>query len=485
MKFDMLRHYLLLSTSLATVWVMGAQGAYISPKKSVRDDITRTDTNGSSLRSLSRGNLQNANHTSEHLEKRFPISDNGRCGVNFGTTCQDDECCSVEGRPDGLNTEDWPRPHVGSVPYGKAIFHCTKPGTVALTFDDGPWKYTEELLDVLEKFGVKATFFLTGRNLGKGAINDPVTDWPRLIHRMKADGHQIASHTWSHQRLPKLSKTLLRQQMIFNEIAIADLLGFFPTYMRPPYSASNEDVDRWLSELGYHVTYFDLDTEGYLHDNEEDIEISKSIVDKAFDGKDPEKHQYLHIEHDTVYETVSTLVSYTIEALYHGGFTPVTVGECLDDPEENWYRWPDADKETHAVVELDQNLSPVDPATQAWPTSNQTSPISEKAGSRLNLPRHIFNQIRSAPLKSQLFVNESGHSLNQSLLFPYHPLNRSLPLHRLPPTNDGRCGPAFRNATCSNQKTEKCCSKSGWCGSTEGHCSAGCQETFGTCGMAK
>lgn len=66
------------------------------------------------------------------------------CQLEYGPSCD------ANMRPRGENTEDWPRPHVGDVPYGQAIFHCTQPGTVALTFDDGPWKYTEELLDVLE-----------------------------------------------------------------------------------------------------------------------------------------------------------------------------------------------------------------------------------------------------------------------------------------------------------------------------------------------
>ncbi|UKZ57036.1 hypothetical protein TrVGV298_010886 [Trichoderma virens] len=233
------------------------------------------------------------------------------------------------------------------------------PGTVALTFDDGPWEYTEELLDILESLtlylqenGVKATFFITGRNLGKGAINDPSTDWPRLIRRMKADGHQIGSHTWSHQRLPTVGKSRLRQQMIYNEIAIADILGVFPTYMRPPYSASDEDVDRWLGELGYHITYFDLDTEGYLH--EEEIDISEDIARRAFDEKDLDTDSYLHIEHDIVSESVHTLIPYTIDLLYNAGFKPVTVGECLGDPEENWYRSRDEESEKRSVG-LDQD----------------------------------------------------------------------------------------------------------------------------------
>ncbi|KAL7941484.1 carbohydrate-binding module family 18 [Trichoderma barbatum] len=441
----------ILIASLATLWAEHVHGAALF----TRDPTARSYPASSSLL-LKRDDLQTANGSFSPLSINAPISEDGRCGANFGTRCQNDECCSSAGwcgtgflycsapacqfeygpycdanrRPDGPNTEDWPRNHVGDVPYGKAIFHCSKPGTVALTFDDGPWQYTEELLDILEENGVRATFFITGRNLGKGAINDPSTDWTRLIHRMKADGHQIGSHTWSHQRLPTVGKSRLRQQMIYNEIAIADILGVFPTYMRPPYSASNEDVDRWLGELGYHITYFDLDTEGYLHEGEEAIEISQDIARKAFDGKDEDTDSYLHIEHDTVANTVRTLVPYTIDVLYRAGFTPVTVGECLGDPEENWYRSPEGGNEKRSV-ELAQGDG-----------------------------KPSFTPNRSHPA-----------------------INASLPLYHPAPTTDGRCGHAFGNTTCLNQKIENCCSKTGWCGSTESHCLDGCQEGFGRCGI--
>lgn len=299
---------------------------------------------------------------------------------------------------------------------------------------------------------------------------------------MKADGHQIGSHTWSHQRLPTLGKTLLRQQMIYNEIAIADILGFFPTYMRPPYSASNEDVDRWLGELGYHVTYFDLDTQGYLHDSEEEIEVSKDIVDKSFKGKDSMSESYLHIEHDTVYETVSTLVSYTINALYQAGFTAVTVGQCLDDPDQNWYRWPDHEDKKRSVGGLEERAA--GPFNQTWRGLNHTNGTSANTGSKLNQPRHLSEQASSGPFKPEPLVKGSRLTLSQALSHPYSRLmGRASPLRQLPFTETGRCGPDYGNATCAGQKTEKCCSKSGWCGSTEGHCSSGCQEKFGSCGV--
>lgn len=153
------------------------------------------------------------------------------------------------------------------------------------------------------------------------------------------EGHQIASHTWSHQRLTLLSENKFRNQMLYNEIALADLLGFFPTYMRPPYSASNSTTDAWLGELGYHVTYFNLDTEGYLHDDANLIQTSKDIWDTNVEGMDPENTKWLQIEHDPVYQSVYNLTEYMLQSLFDNGFESVTVGECLDDPEENWYRY--------------------------------------------------------------------------------------------------------------------------------------------------
>ncbi|KAF4447836.1 bifunctional xylanase deacetylase [Fusarium albosuccineum] len=254
------------------------------------------------------------------------------CQIEYGPACD------ANVRPDGPDTTRIARPKVGSIPYGKPIYGCNRNGDIALTYDDGPYTYTEDLLDLLEQYNAKATFYITGRNLGKGAINDPATPWPALIRRMISDGHQVASHTWSHQRLPTLSKSKFWNQMIYNEIAFANILGYFPTYMRPPYSASSEKTNAWLDELGYHITYFNLDTEGYIHDNPNMIDTSKNIWDNAIEGKDPERNKWLHIEHDPVYQTVYNLTEYMLQSLVRNDFKAVTVGECLGDPKENWYR---------------------------------------------------------------------------------------------------------------------------------------------------
>jgi peptidoglycan/xylan/chitin deacetylase (PgdA/CDA1 family) len=76
-----------------------------------------------------------------------------------------------------------------SIPVGQVIFSCTQPGTMALTFDDGPFAYTSQVLDKLDAAGAKGTFFVNGRNYGS------ITDYAGVVQRMVNSGHQVGSHT--------------------------------------------------------------------------------------------------------------------------------------------------------------------------------------------------------------------------------------------------------------------------------------------------
>lgn len=76
-----------------------------------------------------------------------------------------------------------------AVPVGVVIDRCTTPGTIALTFDDGPYQYTADLLELLSQNGAPATFFLNGQNIGN------IYDYAGIVQRMHNEGHQIGSHT--------------------------------------------------------------------------------------------------------------------------------------------------------------------------------------------------------------------------------------------------------------------------------------------------
>ncbi|RYP65002.1 hypothetical protein DL771_008499 [Monosporascus sp. 5C6A] len=93
-----------------------------------------------------------------------------------------------------------------------------------------------------------------------------------------------------------------------------------------------------LEDLGYHITYFNLDTEGYLHDDPVEIQESKDIWDEHVNGSNPCNTSYLAIEHDLQKQVVYNLTGYMLKSLIDNGYRPVTVGECLGDSPENWYR---------------------------------------------------------------------------------------------------------------------------------------------------
>lgn len=232
-----------------------------------------------------------------------------------------------------------PRPLIGAVSYDKDISACTKQKVVALTYDDGPNAYTGQLLDTLKKYGFHATFFICGNNQGKGEI-DVTAPYPAIVKRMIAEGHQVASHTFSHYSLEDLSSDMRKQQMVKNERAIANIIGKYPTYMRPPYSKCNADsgCQADMKALGYHRIYFDLDTTDFENPLPSQISVPKSIVKNALTS--PNANDYLAIQHDVVEQSVTNLSPYFYNLIKAKGWTGVTVGECVGDPQANWYRTP-------------------------------------------------------------------------------------------------------------------------------------------------
>ena len=157
---------------------------------------------------------------------------------------------------------------------------------------------------------------------------------------MASDGHQIASHTWSHADLSVITSAQRKNEMWKLEMAVRNILGYIPTYMRPPYSSCTAEsgCQADLAELKYHVIYFDLDTSDYLNTEPDQIQNSINIFDDFFVGKSPATDDALAIAHDIHNQTATTLTRHMLEKLKTLGYRTVTVGECLGDPKENWYR---------------------------------------------------------------------------------------------------------------------------------------------------
>ncbi|KAI2470547.1 hypothetical protein F4781DRAFT_430351 [Annulohypoxylon bovei var. microspora] len=244
--------------------------------------------------------------------------------------------------PSGRPLFDLPRRHVGPVPYGEPIFTCAQPGHVALTFDDGPSEWTAFVLDELDRHGAKATFFVTGHAGGRGRrVDDPRSEWPDLVRRMHGAGHQVGSHTWTHARLDQVDHARLLNEMVYNEMALRNVLGLVPTYMRPPHGAWQDPARGALGELGYHIVMFDVDTQDYLNDERDAIQASIDIVDAAV--RPGGEGAYIVRMQDVREWTALKLLPAVLQTMTLRGYKPVTVGECLGDEWFNWYRDPEPD----------------------------------------------------------------------------------------------------------------------------------------------
>ncbi|ODQ56199.1 glycoside hydrolase/deacetylase [Saitoella complicata NRRL Y-17804] len=268
----------------------------------------------------------------------------GWCGTGAGyCDLVADDCqaaygvCDAEYIPSGANTSSVDRTLLGSVPYGTWIYDCVTAGEVAVTYDDGPYLYTDAILDLFDQYNAKATFFITGNNIGKGPIDDSTYGWDTIIKRQYASGHQIASHTWTHPDLSTLADADMAEQMILNEMALRNIIGVFPTYMRPPYSSCEDNCQRVMQNLGYHIVDFDLDTDDYNNVEPSLIQNSKDIVAEYFDGREVSSTSSLVIAHD-IHEQTINLTSYALELINAAGYKMVTVGQCLGDDQANWYR---------------------------------------------------------------------------------------------------------------------------------------------------
>lgn len=108
------------------------------------------------------------------------------------------------------------------------------PGTVALTFDDGPNPiFTPQILAILKQNNVKATFFVVGANAQK---------YPELIKAIHEQGHVLAAHTMTHPTLTKVTEAQLQTEIIEPSKIIFALTGVEPKCIRYPFGASNDHV---------------------------------------------------------------------------------------------------------------------------------------------------------------------------------------------------------------------------------------------------
>lgn len=192
----------------------------------------------------------------------------------------------------------------------------TEEKVVALTFDDGPHpKYTAEILDLLQKYDAKATFFIIGANAEKN---------PDLLVRQYNEGHELANHTFTHTyKIPSVQR-LMKELEQTNEL-IFNITGYRPTLFRPVGGEYTDNMINAAVENGYKVIMWSWhqDTQDW-----KDPGVNK-IVRKVLDGTTPGDVILFHDGGVNRGQTVKALEQILPE-LQKQGYKFVTVSELMD-----------------------------------------------------------------------------------------------------------------------------------------------------------
>ena len=148
-----------------------------------------------------------------------------------------------------------------------------------LTFDDGPSNFSEQALDLMDKYDAQATFFV----LGKAAEANP-----GIIRAQAQGGHYIANHTYGHPSLPDVSREDFVKEVDGTKEIILDIAGDLFTldkdvrYLRPPYGATDANTRQYAADLGYAVVLWDVDPQDWRRPGAKII--ADHIINSAYPG---------------------------------------------------------------------------------------------------------------------------------------------------------------------------------------------------------
>ncbi len=191
---------------------------------------------------------------------------------------------------------------------------------MAITFDDGPNEpYTSQILDILDKYNVKATFFMVGRNVEK---------FPKTARKVAEAGHVIGNHTYNH-RGPLLNTPLRAIGEIKRAEEAIKKATFTPLYLfRSPYGAANRELFRQAEKLGYIICQWSVNAGDWRGADPE--KIKKRVLSGAENGTIILMHdgRNLAAGHDRT-STVAALPK-IILSLQDKGYNFVTLPQLLE-----------------------------------------------------------------------------------------------------------------------------------------------------------
>lgn len=185
---------------------------------------------------------------------------------------------------------------------------------IALTFDDGPHPiYTVKILDILQKYNIKATFFMVGEN---------IKSYPDVAMQVKAAGHEIGNHTETHKS-NLCEKDLLREIENCSEI-IFNTLDRETNLLRPPEGLILDSTRRCCSKLEYSIILWNIDTRDWAHTSPE--KIYENVVKNIDSGDIILMHDYIAKDSPT-----PKALEMILPKLIEMGYTFVTVSELINE----------------------------------------------------------------------------------------------------------------------------------------------------------
>lgn len=186
---------------------------------------------------------------------------------------------------------------------------------IALTFDDGPHKkYTPDILDILDKYNAKATFFIVGENAEKN---------PELALRIHEEGHELAIHTYTHPFRTNVSN--LMKEIKQTHATIYGITGYVPVLFRPVEGQYTDSMIDAIAKEGYKVVMWSwhLDTFDWKSPGE------KKIINTVLKGAKPGSVVLFHDGGGNREQTVRALEKILPE-LEDQGYRFVTISELLE-----------------------------------------------------------------------------------------------------------------------------------------------------------
>ncbi len=178
---------------------------------------------------------------------------------------------------------------------------------IALTFDDGPNYNTSKVIDVLNKYDIKATFFV----LGSRAINNK-----DILKKMADSGMEIGNHTYNHLLLTKYDENKIRSEIEDTSEVIYSATKKRPKLLRPSYGSVNNKIKKVANMP---IIIWDIDTLDWKYHNSK--RITSRVVNKVRDGD-------IILMHD-IYSASLNALSNIISILQDNGYEFVTIDELF------------------------------------------------------------------------------------------------------------------------------------------------------------